>query len=111
MLKMDDIISKELVKEVMNVESVEEVEVQNGIIDYEYTLKDSDFLQYDDINLYEFIHKNCKEWALSKGYEIHSGLKKTFVNLFRKSDFDYVINDLSENESVLKACEWIMEQK
>ena len=65
---------------------------------------------------------DCKEWALSKGYIISSGLtpvlgvnKDGWAEVFSSSTpLDgklHTFKQLSEPEAVFKACEWILKEQ
>jgi len=72
-------------------------------------------------NIYELAHK-CKEWALSKGYELHSKLQYDNKGMCNIEKFEakagmscrqiikYTYSD-SEIEAIFKACEWILNNK
>lgn len=107
-------ISKELVSEVLGVKILD-VEIHNNSLITMLTEDDSSF-----INLYEFIHKNCKEWAYKKGFSIQSRFYTDVC--FGCELFDVVWSpskdrmpctgsNNSEIDCIIKACEWIKEQK
>ena len=86
----------------------------------------SDKAQYPplpySINIYEFAHKHCVDWAFNKGYDICPKeidgkyfLLTDEKILGNKVGNHFVVSDTFspfENrlEAIFKACEWIMEQ-
>ena len=107
-------ISKELLSDVLgrDVDKVKGIEANTLI----YGCAHSDGW-YDEINIYELAHQ-CKEWALSKGYDTRSGfnsyLKCYFCDIYKdlihQARYEYTTARTSEPEAIFKACEWIMEQ-
>jgi hypothetical protein len=105
---MENIISKELLSEVLGNKVTN---ISNGCTEDE--LKVSAYFgvvrQSFYINVWELSHK-CKNWALSKGYEIvvlsHS------IKIYKNSHevyYDEAINyDVSK---FFKACQWILGKK
>ena len=116
-------INKELIKNVL----VEETE--NLSDDFTFNIKDNYILFADEgecqfeVNIYEFAFK-CKEWALNKGYTIESHTNRSCLS---GNNYEYFsiakifkgtssmrINTIEENteiESTIQACEWILEQQ
>lgn len=113
-------ISKELLSEVLGYRVLSNILIQEEIIiklNFEYFQTK---YENDEINIYELAHK-CKEWALSKGYELRTstigivdvydhiyidkedGLTGVFINCRKEAD--------TEPEAIFKACEYIMENK
>jgi len=126
----DLVISKELVSAVMgvNVVGVEtdikviENNIFGGIQENEFVYFKENSSNTKKINLYEFIHKNCKEYAYSKGYEIianrcHlSGMVETVLLKHERPHLvcsvdkrDRTLGESYENETI-KACEWILKE-
>lgn len=58
-------ISRELLSEVLELKRIDEIYIEDNILYFCELNK--------GINTYELAHK-CKEWAMSKGYQIISGL-------------------------------------
>lgn len=116
-------ISKELVSAVMNQDVIQINNISN-MYGIHYEIQQPDKIELKNINLYEFIHKNCKEWAKSKGWTLQSGWDchymakkyghddKGYYATIQNKDFkmeDFKCD--SENEAVIEACEWILENE
>ena len=106
--------SKELLSEVLGLKTnlVEIDEARNNV--FYYCNKFGRIT--GEINIYELAHK-CKEWALSKNYEIESSLfvdgnKKRigYSQVLRKESPMLQKTADTEPKATFKACEWIMEQ-
>lgn len=103
--------SKELLSEVFGREVSE---IKNTCTDKEIVIIAyfDGFRQAFTMNIYELAFK-CKEWALSKGYIVASGLNEegrwwcdvSEVKIFHAINGTYVQD--TEMEAVIKACEWI----
>lgn len=82
---------------------------------------------YKNRNIYEFAFK-CKEWAFKKGYTILTefvnkvGIFSYIVsNQQSIEDYGYLVEDIkvleclfdskTEVEAIIKACEWILDQR
>ncbi len=110
MKKIDLKISKELLSEVFKL-NICEAYIENNNLYFDMGLP-----LIQRINLYEFAFK-CKEWALKKEFIVHSSptQKKEFTSIaqnFNMNQLYYGKNQfyaLTEIESILKACEWILE--
>ena len=112
---MENIISKELLSEVFNKE-VEYVE-SNLCYFEEYTscmqgitFKDEPRTYW---NIHELAHK-CKEWARAKGYELYSAyidINASICELFGINFIELEFNSDTEPEAILKACQWILDNK
>ncbi len=63
------------------------------------------------INLYEFIHKNCKEWALEKGYDIDIFYSKKGI-LIEVCKEEMCLHSVEgkDNTAIIQAIKWILEQ-
>lgn len=125
---MKEIISKELLSEVLG-EDVERVAKANNselyyhIYNIKPTYATPRAVWSDTINIYELAHKNCIEWALSNGYNIHILIRNNGlidVEVRYGIDFDYVktfsakkdtLKLQNTEEAIFKACEWIKENK
>lgn len=121
---MEQIISKELLGEVLGIKTI----MMNPILEpgnkVGYLVYGSqNTLQevknnHKQINIYELAHK-CKEWAKSKEFIIHSSPTQkieytAIAQHFNLNKFYYGQNQfyaLSEPEAIFKACQWILDQK
>ena len=111
-------ISKELLSEVLELTSenvfIKEIETRNNDIEYLCNVGGWNLL-----NIYELAHK-CKEWASINSYALESSIhmqpKRSSIAgcqihwRYETEDLPYVEAD-TEVEAILKACEWIMENK
>ena len=114
-------ISKELIKNVLAKET------ENLSDDFIFDIKDNYILFSDEgecqfeVNIYEFAFKNCKEWALDKGYTIESHTNRSFISKYNREYFSVAkifketdsmrINTIEENteiEAIIKACTYIL---
>lgn len=114
---MNDVISKELLREVLGykVEYVEECEHRDNIIGIWNNINSTPI---KELNIYELAHK-CKEWAYKKGYILMSTIRTNSslaICEFSKSgkhDYeDELYNNFrahTEHEAVFLACKWILE--
>ena len=127
---MSEIISKELLSEVLKRDcNISHLSV-NDLIYEEITTEDR-YIGLIGINIHELAHK-CKEWAYEQGYHI-------FVYRVRGHMFELLVTDNStdcqnsnlydrvskdkrginmhsyeiptEPEAIFKACQWILENK
>ena len=107
--KMKDLkISEELICEVLGLDPT------SG---FNYSIEDNQIVvsnlgeQLFEVNIYEFAFK-CKEWALTKGYFIYSTNELSFIKSFSLETIETFSNGKdTEIECILKACEWILENK
>ena len=111
-------ISKELLSEVLGYEVDTFLGINKNEIDYT-CCKDENVGYIDtSLNIYEFAFK-CKEWAKNKEYIVHSSPTQkiehtAIVQSFDFNKFYYGENQfyaLTEVEAIIKACEWILENK
>lgn len=112
-------ISKELVSEVLGI-NYDSIDIRNNVLYITYNVKKYFDGNIKEINLYEFIHKNCKEWALREEYWLTSGVQNrneiaNYDGLCLIKDFDHELEDFmktgnSECEAIIKACEWILNE-
>ena len=109
-------ISKELMSEVLNYEVDTVLGINKNKIDYTCCRDENEGYIDISINLYEFSHKNCKEWALEKGSYINCFYNEFWWDRVEKK---YTADIPSRNksfyadteiEAIIKACEWILEQ-
>lgn len=112
-------ISKELIKAVLQ----NETEILSK--DFNFTINE-DYIEFSDDGemqfeycIYKFAFK-CKEWALSKGYIINSGVTTsndwccTIYKIIKENPYIKELShtwEQSEPEAILKACIWILENK
>ena len=103
-------ISKELVSEVFKL-NICEAYVENNTLFFDMGLP-----LIQSINLYEFSHKNCKEWALKKGSYINCFYnefwwdrveKKYTADIPSKNKSFYADTEI---EAVIKASEYILKE-
>lgn len=124
-------ISKELLSEVLN-EKVEVVDIKTSIDDYTIPTNEIRYYPalstgYKSINIYELAFKNLKQWAISKGYQIISGLsdepayrkqdERTYAKLlwYEGDDIHREYKDMyfmanTEVEAVIKASEYVLKE-
>lgn len=124
---MKELISKELIENVLNCEIKDFKMFGRDLMYYEKALfrvncqgqasKDRDSI-CRAINIYEFAYKWCKEWAENKGYIIFSKNKECLIySIDEVYDVieclnqyeDYFESD-TEVEAIIKSCTWILEQ-
>lgn len=106
-MKNNIVIGVSLASEILNVRVVD-IKLQEQNILTVITEKDS-----FAINLYEFIHKNCKEWINSKGYFVSMTLIGNVEMCCISKDntkIEKTFFDDYENDCYIKACVWVMEQ-
>ena len=107
-------ISKELLSEVLKLEVVKHSLFNKSNNSFNITyMQSEDSLKssWMPINIYEFAFK-CKEWALTKGYFIYSTNELSFIKTFSLETIETFSNGKdTEIECILKACEWILENK
>ncbi|MCD6435172.1 MAG: hypothetical protein J7L15_02105 [Clostridiales bacterium] len=89
----------------------------------EFTEMIGDTIAYNDyescsINIYELANK-CKEWAINNDYQLSSytdfGTQDWFCQVTSIDNTGNVYKntfcDVSEPETIFKACEWILKEK
>lgn len=102
-------IDKELVSEVFKL-NICEAYIENNILYFDMGLP-----LIQSINLYEFCHKNCKEWAFKNNYKIQSQINesnKGHSHITKKND-DCLAKGFFENteiEAIIKASEYILKE-
>lgn len=109
-------ISKELLGEVLKADIKK---INNSILDGNLYYYKTFVKCKSKINIYELAHK-CKEWALRKNYILASE-SNTYGGICNMSissmdvDVFYNIQSITrantEVEAVIKACEWILNNK
>ena len=61
-------------------------------------------------NIYEFVHLNLKQWALSKGYFIYSTHELSFIKSLSLETIETFSNGKDTGiDCIIKACEWLLE--
>lgn len=121
---MENLISKELLSEVL-FDGKYKLEIDEIVADGTIILvRDEEELEINEfINIYELAHK-CKEWALNQGYILESLINRSCV---MGSNYEYfasvkihketnsmVVHNIHENteiEAVIKACQWILDNR
>lgn len=114
-------ISKKLLSEVLGHEDIcNERIIQNKLL---YMCKNDGMVDYEyEYNIYEFVFIKCKKWAYTKcNYTLESkanpfgGFCKIKIyeidigKAYNKPDDVY--RGANETEAILKACEWILENR
>lgn len=117
---MNDVISKELLSEVLDKEvtNIKMHHINDEYIYFDYIGKQSRIVNEVSIDIYKLAHK-CKEWAYKQGYILMSTIRTNSslaICEFSKSgkhDYeDELYNNFrahTEHEAVFLACEWILE--
>ena len=103
--------SKELISEVLS----KEVEEERFIDSNSLTYVNSGI--YEDINIYELVHK-CKEWAKLKHFidiDSHSGCARWGAEAVSHNGrpsvfYEQVFIGRTEPEAIFKACEYILKE-
>ncbi len=112
---MEDIISKELLSEVLRIEVIQ-INNISEIYGIHYEVQTKDEIKLQNINIYELAHK-CKLWALGNGYFIESGYDTNGAYCVNRGNskifhaWDYEEDDWTESEAIFKACQWISDNK
>lgn len=116
---MENLISKELLSEVLGFNIDYIVEQENTHISWH------DEMGGHTINIYELAHK-CKEWALNKGHRLLSGFDEKEYENSPDIEYSCIVNHIyceggcrsdnnfnsySEPESIFKACKWILDNE
>ena len=117
-------VSKELLSEVLNL-NITYIEHFNNSIVYKVSVYDRE----EEVNIYEFVFKNLKEWAMNKGYQIISGLsdepayrnqdEKAYAQLRYYTEDEFCNGEYeelyfmanTEIEAVFKANEYILKER
>jgi len=117
---MEDMISKELLSEVLlcyiSSHSVNNNIVEYTIIDCRKNMETYGDSENHEINIHELAHK-CKEWALEQGYGLSSGIADHITKIrFCTATNDCFnsnkcFNQDTEVEAIFKSCQWIYENK
>lgn len=124
---MENLISKELLREVLNKKVVEicntyDTLINDNFIDterelaFKYKSNNASILN-DTINIYELAHK-CKEWALNKGYTLLTKNKECLIYSVEEvydvveclNQYEEYFEADTEYEAIFKACEWIKKE-
>jgi len=120
---MKQIISKELLSEVLWVEVIKfddgKYQYPNNDMSKVYYMVNGTFGVYSSINIYELAHK-CKEWAWKKGYEINSKAECNKDDdrcgnacIYKCYGYDIIgsFGANSEPEAIFKASQWVLDNK
>ena len=82
-----------------------------------YTQRNNGWTSFSDIplpNIYEIGFK-CKEWAKEQGYTITSNFQVALINYNYEIDItkpiEVILYKRGEIEAIIKACEWILDNK
>ena len=103
-------ISKELIKNVLVNETKNLSEDFNFYINEDYIIFSDEGEQLFDYNIYKFAFK-CKEWARDKyNITISSALYSDYAKSWNV-DKDKSYTAKTEVEVIIKACNWILENK
>jgi hypothetical protein len=115
------VLNEEIISKVLNIHvELFEIEDENTLL---YTSHHCPNPLYDKtINIYEFTHKNLKEWAYQNGFIIGGLFREDYernLNLPGKKaavSIDYLGSDsrewfyaTTENEAIFKAAQWILD--
>lgn len=117
---MSEIISKELLSEVLQLSEVKiGRHLTTGKFSYgnrqEFYYFDGHDTIHEIINIHELAHK-CKEWAFQKGWllQIRTGLDLSVIDVFNADKQELQIrrqiSEQTEPEAIFKACEWILKK-
>ena len=115
------IISKELISEILDIKLEDIVSFKMFGCELFYyqkfllgancqskTSKHRDSIQHS-INIYEFAYK-CKRWLLKNNITFTLNYYKDNLVQFYCEKYHLDIESRSEIETIIKACEWILEQ-
>jgi len=114
---MNDIISEELLSDVLGKKVIIRGFVNKYIPEnFEY-IEDSIILK--TISIYELAHKSCKQWAKDNGYIITSNILGSVtisklespLSIIAWVDNTLELSKLNEEFSVIKACQWVYDNK
>lgn len=112
---MNNIITKELLSEVLNCKVWKVLDVNMHTLRYcIYPNKGDEPSEYMfPINIYELAHL-CKRWAEQRNYPLISGASysdgyKCFVDKF-PCDLPVTKSYTSEAEAIFKACQWLLDK-
>ena len=102
-------ISKELLSEVLNYEVDVFLGINKNEIDYTCCRDENEGYIDISINLYEFAFK-CKEWLLKNNIAFTLNYYKDNSVQFYCEKYHLDIESSSEIETIIKACNWILEE-
>ena len=106
---MEDIISKELLSEVLGFK-IEDFLVEKNKVEYCYLTVPAMYERADSINIYELAFKNCVEWAFKNHYTLC--MDKNCCELWRDNIQEYITSSDSKiYEGVFKSCQWILDNR
>lgn len=108
---MNNVISKELLSEVLGNGIYTHVSLDNCVVSWNNAKED------ESINIYELANK-CKEWAVVKQfYNIATLLDYTgHTCIIRQDPITFLNTELrfragTEPDAIFKACQWILDNK
>lgn len=116
---MSEIISKELLSEVLDSDIYDKGMKSEKILEYATNHTESIAVErFRNINIYELAHK-CKKWAFEQGYDIDSFVAGCDIveSNTRKKVFEIIEQDrrtkkrMYNPENEIKACQWILENQ
>ena len=99
-------ISKELISEVLNIPKESIMDIYT---DGNYLLIRKTNSRVEEYNIYEFAFK-CKEWLLKNNIAFTLDYFNDNSVQFNSEEYCLAIDSSSEIESIIKACNWILEQ-
>ena len=102
-------VSKELMSEVLNYEVDTFLGLNKNEIDYTCCRDENEGYIDISINLYEFAFK-CKKWLLKNNIAFTLDYYNDNSVQFYCEKYHLTIDSSSEIETIIKACEWILEQ-
>ena len=110
---MEDIISKELLSEVLKCEGriqiIHHMCKNQTMVYYDEHISCASFER--EINIYELAYK-CKEWAFKQGYYLDSGFCKNGGRCFTTTKENWgMYTEKTEIEAIFKACQYILDNK
>jgi hypothetical protein len=115
------VLNEKLISEILDIHvELFEIEDENTLL---YTSHHCPNPRYDKIiNIYEFTHKNLKEWAYKNGFIIGSLFREDYEKKLNLKgikaavSIDYLGSDSrewfyasTENEAIFKAAQWILD--
>lgn len=113
---MSEVISKELLSEVLVNTRDEVSHIQDGRIKSEICYMVNGATRGLFINIYELVHR-CKEWAFSQNYilQVRSADTLSCVDILDNkcvnNPFKKQTSCKTEPEAVFNACQWILDNK
>lgn len=119
---MSEIISKELLGEVLGVEidSIQGLNKDNYLM-FKFKIDNGKLIVNEAIDIHRIAHK-CKEKAIEKKYWLDSGIRNIKLDSIKEKgycyikDFNHDLDDFYKNgkeeyEAIIKAYQWILDNK